>query len=118
MEEAKSGSWRTDQEAIAIIQVREREWVGPGVRGRVVRVVRFWKYFESDINAVSENLNVRYEKEEGPGWLQGFWPDLDRWFPLTDMGELWVRHAPFCVQRSSVWTYWCVMSTGHPCEYE
>ena len=52
MEEAKSGSWRPDQEALAIIQVREESGLDQGVRGRVVRVVRFWKYFESNIDGV------------------------------------------------------------------
>lgn len=52
MEEAKSGRWKTDQEATAIIQVREESGLDQGVRGRVVRVVRFWKYFENHINGI------------------------------------------------------------------
>ena len=70
----------------------------------------------------SENLNVRYERERrsslAPRLLA--W-NLERWFPLTDTGELWVRHTPFCVQRelcldilvcdvywTSMWRCWWV----------
>lgn len=59
----------------------------------VVKIVKFWIYWEAEANSISWEIgHETEEKEVSQGWPQVFWPEQRKWclYPFWDMeGSVW-----------------------------